>query len=156
MKRQGDEVAEAATGHGVLVWEEPVVGCHGQLMTPGHGLGNEKAAHLARNARAHRRGEEEPDVGTITRAGTFDGMRNAFGVAGLSERRDVVLPLALVEIHGEEPAVLVLEHRVDPDYVAALEMIVDGLLGHRDECLVRTLAALDLALVAQPSPSAHS
>jgi hypothetical protein len=50
--------------HGVLVWEQPVIGLHGELVPSGHGLSNEKTAELASSNRGHGGGKEEPRVGT--------------------------------------------------------------------------------------------
>jgi hypothetical protein len=40
-----DQVAEAASGHRVLVGEESVVGLHGELVPPGHRLGEQERRH---------------------------------------------------------------------------------------------------------------
>ena len=149
LERQGDEVAEAAPRHGVLVGEEAIVGGHGKLVPPGHGLGDEKATHLAGGARRHRSVEEEPDVCSVARPGALDREVDTLSPACFDEGAHVLPPLCLVEVHGEKPASLILQHRVDPDHVVSFEMIVDGLLGHRDERLVRTLATLDATFVAQ-------
>jgi len=60
-----DEIAEPATRKGVLVWEESIVRLHAQLVTVGHRLGDQIAAHLASRGRRDRRREEEPDVGAV-------------------------------------------------------------------------------------------
>ena len=65
LERQGDEVAEAAARHGVLVREEPVVRLHAELVAPRHRLGDEVAAHPPRDVRGDRRREEEPDVRAV-------------------------------------------------------------------------------------------
>jgi hypothetical protein len=60
----------------------------------------------------------------------------------------VSLPVALVEVGGEEPAGLVFEKRVDARDQLALQVIPDDLIGHRQERLVRTLAAFHARLLA--------
>ncbi len=137
---QGDEVAEAATGHGVLVREEAVVRVHAQLVASAHGLGDEIAAHPPRDARRHGRREEEPRVGAVPGAGALHRDGNADGSAGLGEGGDVLLPRALVEVGRQKPAGLVLEQRIDADDVSPLKVIEDHLIAHGNEGLVRAVA----------------
>ena len=84
-------------------------------MPPRHGLGDEIAAHLAREARCDRDGEEEPDVCAIARARSLDSSGQTDAPARLNERADILDPRALVEVDREEPASLVVEERVLSD-----------------------------------------
>jgi hypothetical protein len=155
LERQRDQISEPAPRHSVLARKEPVVGFHAELVTAAHRLGDEVAAHPPRDVRAHRRGEEEPCVGTVSRARTLDRQRHADDPARLDESGDVLLPRALVEIGGEKPACLVFEKRVHAHDVPvpALQMVEDYLITDRHERLVRALAALAPRL--QDADAAH-
>ena len=142
LERQRDQVAEAAPGHRLLVWEETVVGLHAELVAAAHRLGDEVAAHPSRDARVYRRGEEEPRVCAVPRAGALDRDGYADGSAGFGKCGDVFLPRGLVEIGSEKPAALILEERVNAHHVSALQVVDDDLVAERDEGLVRTVAAL--------------
>ena len=73
--------------------------------------------------------------------------------AGFHHRPHVVLPAVLVEVHGEEMAAFVGEHRIDPGdeflarLVLAREVPADHLVSHRQEGAVRAVAALDPRLL---------
>jgi hypothetical protein len=141
-----DEIPEASARHRVLVREETVVGGHAELVVPGHAFCDEIAAHLSRNAGRDGRREEEPDVSTVTRPRSLHGGGDLQSTTGLRERECVVRPGALVEIHSQEPAALVLEKRIDADDVTPAQMIEDDLVSDRDECLVRAFATSDSRL----------
>src|SRR5437899_1790797 len=113
-----------------------------------HGLGDEVATHPACRCGGHGCGEEEPDVRAVPRSRTLDGRREPNGARGLDEGRDVVSPRLLVEVGCQEPARVVLEEWIEPDHVTALEVIEDDLVAHRDEGLIRALAAPDARLIA--------
>jgi hypothetical protein len=115
-----------------------------------HGFGEEKASHLARGSGRHGGGEKEPDMRSVAGPRALHRERNTLASTCFDKGRYVVLPLLLVEIHCEEPAGLVREHRVDPDHVASLEVIANAPLRHPDECLIRAFAAFDAALIAYP------
>lgn len=68
LERQRDEVAEAPARHRVLIGEQAVVGAERDLMTPGHRLGEEEAAHPPSDGRSHWGVEEEPRVRAVARA----------------------------------------------------------------------------------------
>ena len=68
LKRQRDQVAEASSRHRVLAREQSVVGVHAQLVTPGHGLRDEIAAHPPGDHGRDRLQEEEPDMSAVPRA----------------------------------------------------------------------------------------
>jgi hypothetical protein len=59
----------------------------------------------------------------------------------------------VIEVGRQEPAGIVLDERIDPDHVTALEVIEHHLVADRDERLIRTFAALDPWLLADaPHP----
>src|SRR5437867_10057134 len=113
------------------------------MVTARHRLGDEVATHPACGCGGHGCGEEEPDVRTVPRSRTLDGRREPKGSRGLDEGSDVVSPRLRVEVGRQEPAPVVLEERIDPDHVATLEVIEEYLVAHRDERMIRALAALD-------------
>jgi len=111
LERQRDQIAEASARHRILAREQPVIGVHAELVAPRHRLGDEIAAHLAGDARGDRRREEESDVGSVARARSLDRGGHTDAPARLHKGAHVLGPCALVEVHGEEPASLVIEQR---------------------------------------------
>src|SRR4029077_7500472 len=63
----------------------------------------------------------------------------------------VLLPAGLVEVHGKEPAGLVLEQRVDADDMLPLQVVGDNAVADGDEGLVGALPALDARFLADAS-----
>ena len=102
-------------------------------MTAGHGLREKETPHFSRCNRRNRRTEEEPHMRTVSGAGTFNRKLQGFAPTRFRESHYVVPPLILVEIDSKEPAGIVLQKRVDPDDVTALQMIENGLVRHRQE-----------------------
>ena len=149
LERQGDEVSEAPARHRVLVREEPVVGLHPDLVAATHGLGEKVGAHPPGHARGDGSREEKPHVGTFTGARPFHRRIRTGGTAGFDEGGGVLPPRGPVEVGRQESAGLVLEHRVDADDVAAVEVVQDDLVPHRKEFLVRALPTLHALLVAE-------
>jgi len=140
-ERERDQIPEPAFGHGVLVGKESVVRPHGELVPAGHGVRDQEAAHLPADLRRHRSSEEEPGVGAVSGTGALHGYRNSLSLARLAEGRYVFLPAVVVEVHGEEPARLVLEHGIDAHDLLALEVLEDFCVADRQEGLVRAFAA---------------
>lgn len=62
------------------------------------------------------------------------------------ECHNVLLPRALVEIHGQKPAGLILQQRIDTHHVPALKMIKDRLIAHGRKRLIAAVAALAAGL----------
>ena len=110
-------------------------------MSAGHGVRDQKAAHLSRHLRRHRSGEEEPGVGAVSGTGALHGYRNSVSLARLAEGSYVFPPAVVVEVHGEEPAPLVLEHGIDAHDLLALEVLKNFCVVDRQEGLVRAFAA---------------
>ncbi len=148
LKGQRDQVAEAAAWHRVLAGEQTVVGVQAELVTAGHRLGDEIAAHLSGRRGGNGLVEEEPDVRSVARPRAFNGGLKADVPTRCDERRDVIDPGLLVEVDGQEPARLVFEQRIDAHDVLAAQVRQDGRVIDRHKGLVRTLAALDLRELA--------
>lgn len=104
LERQRNEVSETTTGHSVLVRKESIVGLHIEFMPATHRLRDEVATHPSCHVCRDRRGEEEPRMRAVTRAGPFDCGWSAEGSACISEGGDVFPPGTLVEINGQKPS----------------------------------------------------
>jgi hypothetical protein len=92
-------------------------------------------------------------MGALSRPGPFDRRRDAHPLAGRDERCHVLLPRRSIEIGRKEKAGFVGKKRVDPDYVAALKMVEDDLIGDGEEGPVGTLPAFDAGLLTDaPDP----
>jgi len=152
LKREGDEISESACRHRVLVGEEAVVRRHPKLVAPRHRFRKQVAAHLPGDRGGNRTGKEEPGMGALSRPGPLNCWRDPDPAASRDERRHVLLPRWSVEIGRQEPTGLIGQKRVDSDYVPALEMVEDDLVGDREEGPVGTPAALHAGFLAN---SAH-
>jgi len=148
LERQRDEVAESSARHRVLIGEQTVVGAERDVMTPGHRLGEEEAAHLPSGGRGHWGVEEEPRVRAVAGARSFDGHGHAEVFAGLAKRRNVVGPRVLVEVRREKPARLVGQERIHAHDVLPPQMRDHHPALDRDEGLLRTGPASDARLLA--------
>jgi hypothetical protein len=69
LKGQRDQVAEAFSRHRVLVWAEPIVRLHAELMPSGHRFCDEIAAHLPGDSGGDGGGKEEPVLARIRGGG---------------------------------------------------------------------------------------
>ena len=125
LQRQGDQVAEAALGHRVLVREQAVVGLQLQLSGARAGVADDGRAQAAGVTGRHPAGEEYPSVRAIPGAGNLQGNGHAQLVARLHEGAGILSPLGFVEIDGEEMAGVILQQRIDADRVLAGQMVVD-------------------------------
>ena len=117
-------------------------------MTPTHRLGQEPRCESPRDARLNRAREEEPGVAPIARSRPLDRWIDAGLPAGISERSDIGLPIALVEVDGQEPARIVREEWIETDNMSTLEVVEDDFVGHGKKRLARAFAALDSRLLA--------
>ena len=151
LQRERNQVAESASWHRVLVWEQTVVRPHGQLVAPLHGLGDEVATQSARRHRRHGFREKEPGMGSVPRPRPFDNGIEIEASARLHERSHVVPPAFAVEVRSQESARLVAEHGIHPHDQPAAQMFRHDLVRHRNEGLIGTLAALHARLLAYPS-----
>jgi hypothetical protein len=97
LERQSNEVPEIATGQGVLVREETIIGPHIESMPTTHRLRDEVATHPPCHVCRNRGAEEEPRMGAVPRPGAFDCCRDAEGSARISKGDNVFFPRRLVE-----------------------------------------------------------
>ena len=155
LKRQRDQIAEAAGRHRVLAREESVVRIKANIGTTIHRCGEEKRTEASGICRRNRLGEENPGVSPIAGARSFYGDTNAFCSRRITERGDILHPGPLVEIGGEEPTRLVWQHGIDagieiPRFARRLscEMPLEDIITDRDECLVWAFPTFDLRFSA--------
>ncbi|MFT6864578.1 MAG: hypothetical protein ACJAVK_003146 [Akkermansiaceae bacterium] len=71
LKREGDEVSEAASWEGVLIWEEAVVGSELGLGATFGGFSEEVGGELAGEGGGDGFFEEEPNVCAVSGARSF-------------------------------------------------------------------------------------
>ena len=84
LQRQGNQIAESAPGHRVLIGEEPVVGSEFNFVPFAHCAGKQRGSKFSRRTRGGRLSEKEPCVCAITGAGTLDCQGNSKSRANIS------------------------------------------------------------------------
>ncbi|MFO1206301.1 MAG: hypothetical protein U1E63_11330 [Burkholderiales bacterium] len=151
LQRQGDQIAEAALGQGVLIGKQAVVGRELQLPGARAGVADDGSAHPTRIPGRYTLGEEDPGVRPVSRAGSLDCNRDAEIGARTGEGSNILSPLGIVEIDREEVAVVVLQQRIDTDRVVTGQVGVDGSVRERDQRAIPTVSALDSGLLAHSS-----
>ncbi len=109
LQRQGDQVAEAALGHRVLVREQPVVGFQLQLPGARAGMADDRRAQATGIAGGNASGEEHPCMRAIPGPRDFQCRRNTQFFAGLHEGSRVVTPVGLVKIDSQKIAGIILQ-----------------------------------------------
>lgn len=98
--------------------------------------------------RRDSRRKEHPRVRALAGARNLQRGRYAEVTAGLHESPGIIAPLGIVEVHCQEAATVVLQQRIDADGVAAGEVVVEGLVGQRDQQPMAAVGALDPRLFA--------
>src|SRR6185437_8887345 len=87
------------------------------------------------------------------------GRGHALGLTSLQHGQGVSRPALLVKIGGRKPAGLVRKQRINTRHeiatraacaLAAAQMLLDDVVGDRDEGLMRAFPAFDLGLAAYP------
>ncbi len=66
--------------------------------------------------------------------------------AGFGEGSDILFPRGLIEVDGEKPSGLVLEHWIAADDVASSQVVDDHLVLYGDEGLIGAVAAFAAGL----------
>ena len=87
LQRQGNQVAEAALRHRVLVGETAVVRIQPDVRPALHGFGQHERTEPAGQGGRNRAVEEDPDVPAMTGARPFQRSRHTQAATGLEERR---------------------------------------------------------------------
>ena len=157
LQRQGDQVAEAAIRQRVLVREQTIIGIEPHVRASPHGVGQHGGADFAGELGGKGFLEEQPQMGAVPRARAFDCRRQSQRLAGLARRRHVLGPVILVEIDGEEPALLVPQHGIhahDKRFsltVPPRQMLPHDLVGDRQKVLMAAGRAFDPGSFAHPA-----
>ena len=125
LQRQGDQVAEAALGHRVLIGKQAVVGLQLQLPGSRAGVADDGRAQATGIAGRHPASEKHPGVRPFAGARNLEGNGHAKFATRLHEGAGVLSPLGFVEIDGEEIAGVVLQQGIDTDRVLTGQMVVD-------------------------------
>src|SRR6056297_940935 len=81
----------------------------------------------------NRLGKKDPDVCPITGAGNFQRCRDVKLPAGLHEGLGILLPVSFVKVSREEIAAVIGKQRKDADGLFARQMVVDQLIGYRQQ-----------------------
>ena len=137
LQRQGNQIAESALRHRVLIWEQSVVRIQPDVRAALHGFGQQVRPESASLRGRDRTVEEDPDVSSVAGARAFERGRYAHAATCRKEGLGIFPPAGLVEVDRQEAAGLVLEQRVDPGDerlpVAShpRQMPPDDFIGHR-------------------------
>ena len=131
LQGQGNQIAEAALGHRVLIGKQAIVGAQFQLPGARASVADDGRTQTAGIARRHRASEENPDMRALAGTGNFQRRRHAQRLAGLDEGAHVVAPSGFVEIDREEMAAVVFQQGVDTDRMLPSQMLVDDCIGQR-------------------------
>ncbi len=86
LKRQRDEVPEAAGRHGILIRKEAIVGLEADFGPAFHRFGQQGGTELPRVARSHVFGEEDPHVPALPGSRALECCRNVPRTARFEER----------------------------------------------------------------------
>ena len=86
-------------------------------------------------------------MGAVTGSRPFDRRWDAEIPTRFGEGAHILAPGLPVEVHGQEPAGVVLEQRVEPQHVAALQVTEELGVVERQERLVRAFTAADPRLL---------
>ncbi len=132
LERNRDQVAKAALGHRVLIWEEPIIGIQPKLMTALHSSNQQQRAQPPGNAGGHWPFEEDPDVSSVAGTRALDCGGHTEFLTGCTERSGIGLPGLLVEVHGEEPTGLVEKEGLHAQRLLPREMTVNSFIGQRN------------------------
>lgn len=139
LQGQGNQVAEPALRHGVLVGKQAVVRVQPDIGPALHGLGQEVRPKPTSQAGSNRTVEEDPDVSAVTRARPLERRGHTQAPTGLEECLGIVPPADLVEIDGQEVAGLVSQQRVHTRHeglavaIRSGQMPRDDLIGDREQ-----------------------
>ena len=152
LQRQGNQVAKAALGHCVLIGKQAVVTCQRQLPGAVAGMADQRGSELPGLTGWNGLGKEYPGMRTVPRAGYLQRSRNGQLPAGLHEGAGILPPVSLVKINRQKKARVISEERVDANGLFSGEMIVEDLVGDRQELPLGAIAAFDPGLVADTRP----
>lgn len=96
----------------------------------------------------NRFGKKEPDMRAVTGARNLQRRRNIQFSAGLHKGHDILAPVGLVEIGRQKIAAVIGQKRIDADSLFPGQMVVNHLIGHRQQLALTAVAAFDAGFVA--------
>jgi hypothetical protein len=94
LKRQRDQIAEAALWYGVLAWKKAVIRIKAQMVSTLHGLCQNGASHHSSPHCRNRPLEEHPHVATVAGSRSFQVSGNIHPPTGRDKSQRVILPMA--------------------------------------------------------------
>ena len=111
-------------------------------------MADQSAPELPGLAGRNRPGKKDPGVSTVAGAGNLQRCRNAEFPAGLHESLGILPPVGLIEVSREKIAAVIAQERVDADGLFSGQMVVDHLIGHRQQLALVAVTAFHPGLVA--------
>lgn len=96
----------------------------------------------------NRFGKKDSGVSAIAGAGNLQRRRNAKLPAGLHESLGILSPVGLIKISREKIATVIAQERIDADGLLSSQMVIDHLIGHRQQLALAAVTAFDPGLVA--------
>ena len=107
LKRQGDQIAEAALRKDVLIWEHPVISFELELSSFFHSGGQKSRTEPSRFGAWNGILEEEPLMRSLPAARTLDRAWNVPFFTNIPHSRYVLTPALIIKIKREEKAGIV-------------------------------------------------
>lgn len=153
---QGDQIAQTALRPVILAGNQSIVGLEAEVRRPIERPGDHERAQAPSLDCGNWLRKEQPSVRTLARARTLDGDRQIVLPADCDEGTNIPLPISLVEVRGQECALVIGQQRIDTGderlvvIVMAFEMPRDHLVRSRKECLIRADGAVDDGLATEP------
>ena len=148
LKRQRDQVAEAALRHHVLAREQPVIRGQTDARLARRRLRQDDGRKAPSVGRWDRCGEEDPNVRALAGARTLDCDGYAEFARRSADRPRIVTPTRAVEVDRAKPTCVVLEQWVDADDMTPTQMVEEHTAIQGLEGLIRTRAATHVRLAA--------
>ena len=155
LQRQGNEIAEPAFRHIVLIGKQPVVCGKADAVPHLHRAVQKQCSEFPCIHRTHFIRKEKPHMPAKPGTGTLDEKRNLMFFAYRAHGYDIVFPTAAVEIHRQKIAMFIFGERINTNDVRSvrrfpLQMLIDRAVVERGELSVFAFRTLCPPLVAKP------
>ena len=155
LQRQGNEIAEPAFRHIVLVGKQPVVCGKTDAVPHLHRAVQKQCSEFPCIHRTHFLLKEKPNVTAKPGTGTFDEKRNLMFFAYRAHGYDIVFPTAAVKVHRQKIAMFIFGERINTDNIRSvrrfpLQMLIYCAVVERGELSVFAFRTLCPPLVAKP------
>jgi len=105
-------------------------------------------AELPGLAGQNRLGKKDPGMSAVAGAGNLQCRRDAEFPTGLHEGLGILPPVGLIEIGREKIAAVVAQERIDADSLLPSQMVIDHLIGHRQQLSLVAIAAFHPGFMA--------